>query len=102
WGLAPPSATLFPCTTLFRSVRGDRAQGDGLRAGAALRHGGGTRRRPRTLPRRRARARAPPRSARARVALRRTAAGPRHAVRRDRDRKSTRLNSSHVKISYAV
>src|SRR5690606_40066660 len=27
---------------------------------------------------------------------------PRYRTRRDRDRKSTRLNSSHVKISYAV
>src|SRR5690606_41749574 len=30
------------------------------------------------------------------------AAGLRHAGRDSRDRKSTRLNSSHVKISYAV
>src|SRR5690606_39938591 len=27
---------------------------------------------------------------------------PAHSTRADRDRKSTRLNSSHVKISYAV
>src|SRR5690349_22610273 len=29
-------------------------------------------------------------------------AGPRHCFCRDQDRKSTRLNSSHVEISYAV
>src|SRR5690349_22064582 len=41
---------------------------------------------------------------RARPALQeRGAGGPRHAARRPRrDRKSTRLNSSHVEISYAV
>src|SRR5579871_7001827 len=55
----PPRSTLFPYTTLFRS----------LRAGVE----GGACRAPRCSPRR-------------------------HAP----DRKSTRLNSSHVEISYAV
>src|SRR5438034_1619853 len=66
----PPSSTLFPYTTLFRSRR------VGL---------------PRTAPRRE------------------TTAGPLNLPRyraihpcRARDRKSTRLNSSHTVISYAV
>src|SRR5690606_41595153 len=66
----PPRSTLFPYTTLFRSVR----QADRLvpaPAAEARRHG----------------ARGQPRDS-ARAA--------------PRDRKSTRLNSSHVKISYAV
>src|SRR5690242_20991376 len=34
--------------------------------------------------------------------IRRTAAGDEHASGKSRDRKSTRLNSSHMSISYAV
>src|SRR6266496_6243467 len=60
----PPRSTLFPYTTLFRS----------------LRHRG---------------------TARFRSAATR-AGRRRRAVRCRRDRKSTRLNSSHVEISYAV
>src|SRR5438067_6283843 len=70
----PPTSTLFPYTTLFRSRpvlydRGVAGLDDALRSGAGV----------------------------ARVAVRsgRLPAG-------DRDRKSTRLNSSHVSISYAV
>src|SRR5256885_10045370 len=59
----PPRSTLFPYTTLFRSLLG-------------VRHPGG---------RRKMRARGP-------------GAGTRGAL----DRKSTRLNSSHLVISYAV
>src|SRR5258707_5120251 len=59
----PPRSTLFPYTTLFRSV-------DGPRAGSATLH------------------------------------AERHIFARGalawRDRKSTRLNSSHANISYAV
>src|SRR5436309_6852228 len=62
----PPRSTLFPYTTLFRSLRAR------VRAAGAGEDG---------------------RSPRAAAAER---AGP-HV-----DRKSTRLNSSHVKISYAV
>src|SRR2546426_7676079 len=90
----PPRSTLFPYTTLFRSRR------DPLDAGArriaphegggelgavgdlahALDHGN----RPRRL-----------------VGARRV--GREHVTReRERDRKSTRLNSSHLVISYAV
>src|SRR2546426_1473035 len=71
----PPRSTLFPYTTLFRSG-GDRHP----------RHLGACPLRP--------------------DRLRRARAGPHHALgdgRRQRaDRKSTRLNSSHLVISYAV
>src|SRR3712207_7553973 len=89
----PPRSTLFPYTTLFRSATGGRrlggdatAQGrprtrphpgdcrDGPRHGR--RGGKGTRGRGRRLPD--------------------------QAGRRGADRKSTRLNSSHANISYAV
>src|SRR5437773_8743189 len=80
----PPTSTLFPYTTLFRSL-GDRggpgaaaasvwaAQGDGGRAVQALHHP--------------------------------QAGGEGHrgdGQARQEDRKSTRLNSSHITISYAV
>src|SRR2546430_3084950 len=67
----PPRSTLFPYTTLFRSLQRDRPR--------------------RGLRRRVRRARARRRMGRAAPAL-----GER------RDRKSTRLNSSHSQISYAV
>src|SRR5436309_15775218 len=72
----PPRSTLFPYTTLFRSRRRVRA--------AALQ---------------RLRQRQPQRAAR-RLQLRLHHRSVREPQRRDR--KSTRLNSSHVKISYAV
>src|SRR2546427_9543551 len=76
----PPRSTLFPYTTLFRSPR-DAArpgrQGGGRRAGArgdrARSEGGRARH-----------------------------GGERGELGRARDRKSTRLNSSHSQISYAV
>src|SRR5436305_8151795 len=76
----PPSSTLFPYTTLFRSLlRGEHLQlsdpGRGLQGGRA----------------RRLEPHAPPA---AQPRDRRQGAGT--------DRKSTRLNSSHVRISYAV
>src|SRR3989442_8234807 len=77
----PPRSTLFPYTTLFRS-----------------RHDGPTR----------SRRDRPERVAAAVVGDEQLAvAAQRHARRADRkpdpqDRKSTRLNSSHVRISYAV
>src|SRR2546427_8121545 len=75
----PPRSTLFPYTTLFRS-RGGRGGGAFRRArGAVGASGGGGGRHRRG------------RSGRSR---------PRHAIARDR--KSTRLNSSHSQISYAV
>src|SRR3989442_11422069 len=78
----PPRSTLFPYTTLFRSHDHDRAgalerdlRGD-RRAGAQ---------------------RAAPLGARAEGAP-----GESVATQSEGDRKSTRLNSSHVRISYAV
>src|SRR5258705_3310566 len=73
----PPRSTLFPYTTLFRSQRGKSHAADG--GAARLGDGGGDDRAP----------------------------GDREAVgqvgrRRVLDRKSTRLNSSHLGISYAV
>src|SRR5690606_39875299 len=81
----PPTSTLFPYTTLFRSrLRGpddarQRARGGPvLPAALGQRLGGGQ-------------------------CAQGADHGPQPAARgRGRDRKSTRLNSSHVKISYAV
>src|SRR5437660_4499146 len=74
----PPRSTLFPYTTLFRSVHGRAAD---QRPGGRL---------VARLPR----------------ARRQLQGAGRHQVRAEpgarRDRKSTRLNSSHVAISYAV
>src|SRR3989442_11240167 len=72
----PPRSTLFPYTTLFRSLDTEladlRRQVDAGRADLVAQHNA-------LAGRRRAR-----------------------AEEYDRDRKSTRLNSSHVRISYAV
>src|SRR3712207_6955303 len=80
----PPRSTLFPYTTLFRSpdhLLGGRAAVRDHHRGAAERRG------------RRLRRRLGP----VRLGL---AAAPAPAA--DLDRKSTRLNSSHANISYAV
>src|SRR5690349_22206473 len=78
----PPRSTLFPYTTLFRS-----------RPAAGARH-----------DRRRNRARLRGRALGASVVagLHRARRSAGDVVDCDRDRKSTRLNSSHVEISYAV
>src|SRR5260221_9941910 len=69
----PPRSTLFPYTTLFRSAGDD----DGPAAGLGRRLGG--------------------------TGLRDDAPGEADAQTRPaQDRKSTRLNSSHTVISYAV
>src|SRR5687768_18156323 len=68
----PPRSTLFPYTTLFRSRGQAPAARQGRREGR-----GEARRRPGQR-------------------------GGRHPLRGRRDRKSTRLNSSHGYISYAV
>src|SRR5947207_7505233 len=83
----PPSSTLFPYTTLFRSAlrRGPRREGGRL---VARGRSGGQRR-----GRRRFGAAGPWGVS--------GALGP-AAPKRRRDRKSTRLNSSHTVISYAV
>src|SRR3712207_8266279 len=93
----PPRSTLFPYTTLFRSgVRSRRNRG-----GRGKRRGG----RPRTGEDR-DRAVAAVRHGQVWVAVAvELADGDSHRLvpgRQDRDRKSTRLNSSHANISYAV
>src|SRR5207302_9938131 len=96
----PPGAPLFPYTTLFRSRRaGVREAKVRLPVRSILLH------RPLALHRASV---IGDRDAEALGELRRVAR-PREAVRAERyvvpaskDRKSTRLNSSHVKISYAV
>src|SRR5256885_7118655 len=84
----PPRSTLFPYTTLFRSkIRSGLL--DQTAGGASLErfaNRGDHRTAPAELAGKAARARNP-------------AAGPGAA---GRDRKSTRLNSSHLVISYAV
>src|SRR5437773_11231212 len=78
----PPRSTLFPYTTLFRSQCLARRGGQADRASA---HAGVHR--PRQGRWERGRVRAP----------------PVHPAQSDlQDRKSTRLNSSHITISYAV
>src|SRR2546427_7658923 len=73
----PPRSTLFPYTTLFRSVRG------GVRGNCEIRRGESSRRGVEGM-----------RPGKALTSL--LDGCPR------RDRKSTRLNSSHSQISYAV
>src|SRR5256885_2209991 len=88
----PPRSTLFPYTTLFRSERkrllgsrrGRWSHPHLLRSRAA--EGSDRAGRERDL----------------RLARRYSSAGTCHRLRFDRDRKSTRLNSSHLVISYAV
>src|SRR5699024_11397454 len=90
----PPPSTLFPYTTLFRSPLQPRLPAPVRVDGPA---------RP-PLGRHPARGPRPPHRAR-RLPVRRHRAGRRtrhHRLGCRRDRKSTRLNSSHVSISYAV
>src|SRR3712207_7247413 len=93
----PPRSTLFPYTTLFRSLGQDR------RAVAVLVEV--SRLRPEAEParplgervlRRRGLAHPCP------LGLRRAVELVARSVQQHRDRKSTRLNSSHANISYAV
>src|SRR3712207_9170502 len=98
----PPRSTLFPYTTLFRSAPGER----GLHLCAETAHAfawfcpeGRGLRDERLAAAFRGEAEAPPD-----WADRMRAAGVSHVIvyDPDRDRKSTRLNSSHANISYAV
>src|SRR3712207_9433315 len=82
----PPRSTLFPYTTLFRSPA-EQPRADRLRVHA--------RRRARGARRGRAALRV---SARAGIVV----TGTEVLTGRVQDRKSTRLNSSHANISYAV
>src|SRR5690606_42156056 len=77
----PPRATLFPYTTLFRSPAGADHEPLPLRSAARSRRCGSRR----------------PGLRCSRLSCRRAPGAPCGG-----DRKSTRLNSSHVKISYAV
>src|SRR5690606_41884301 len=86
----PPSPTLFPYTTLFRSpCRSPRAPCPSWTRKKVWEY-----RAPGSIPRP---SPSPPR----RLTWRRGRLQP-HLQPVSRDRKSTRLNSSHVKISYAV
>src|SRR3712207_8665521 len=90
----PPRSTLFPYTTLFRSHA--RAAGEGAEEGRADDECHEERD---EQDRRLAGFAGMPAAAGGASAVR----GVRRAcARRDRDRKSTRLNSSHANISYAV
>src|SRR3712207_7022346 len=83
----PPRSTLFPYTTLFRSARGRprrRSASPDQRSGPHRADPPGT----------------PSLVSRLRRAARRGGAEGR--ARKEQDRKSTRLNSSHANISYAV
>src|SRR3712207_8038330 len=81
----PPRSTLFPYTTLFRSAAPTGADARGLDAGAA-----------------RAAVTRAERGARSGAAQLPGADGRRVGGGAAGDRKSTRLNSSHANISYAV
>src|SRR5205814_9067404 len=87
----PPTPTVFPYTTLFRSLRASRAPHGCGRAARAPRRPHAAR------CARSAAAHATPRRGVGRAP--RTGRGARPTPR---DRKSTRLNSSHLGISYAV
>src|SRR5262245_62692333 len=84
----PPRSTLFPYTTLFRSGRGATRRQDARQDRVQHALGGGAE----EIGHRRRRV---PQAVTARPRL---LAGPESP----RDRKSTRLNSSHLGISYAV
>src|SRR2546427_3219671 len=83
----PPRSTLFPYTTLFRSCRSARGEGHGERRAAREGRGAGLRQQ---------------RPAPHEVRHRQPKSKIRKAGAREGDRKSTRLNSSHSQISYAV
>src|SRR5207302_11073596 len=90
----PPTSTLFPYTTLFRSRRRTVRRRVQYRLSLHRRQLGRVRPGSRSSARRRPRAR-----------VHDLFGGPDRVLRPHRnreDRKSTRLNSSHVKISYAV
>src|SRR3712207_8756780 len=87
----PPRSTLFPYTTLFRSVALQHPQERRVEAPGAV--AGGGRQELVVEPER------VQEGAQARVVV---LAEARMGAERVRDRKSTRLNSSHANISYAV
>src|SRR3989442_11158727 len=84
----PPRSTLFPYTTLFRSCEEEPDRG------SRILHG--------RLPRPPLRLRAPPAPGRCHLLRQRAERKALDPALPRADRKSTRLNSSHVRISYAV
>src|SRR5437870_10778533 len=88
----PPRSTLFPYTTLFRSVDPDVAKPAGLATGAAVRRDDVLHRADRKACILEVEIFAPDAEPAAETS----------GTARILDRKSTRLNSSHVAISYAV
>src|SRR5207253_10666087 len=91
----PPTSTLFPYTTLFRSRTRARRSSPGGVARPAVHN--------RVLQSARPSSRRQGRVRRGACRLCDRASAGRHQCDRPcRDRKSTRLNSSHVAISYAV
>src|SRR3712207_9052342 len=98
----PPRSTLFPCTTLFRSPpRGSPRRGELAPERTVA---------PPGEPDKPACAMSAAKSSLVREVQRHRRAqvlgllgkAIRHLIRNPRDRKSTRLNSSHANISYAV
>src|SRR5256885_11055352 len=79
----PPRSTLFPYTTLFRSPQTEKSSAHA------------TKQSPAPLPR-------VPRSQSIEIPRRRLGSECPFVQHQPRDRKSTRLNSSHLVISYAV
>src|SRR3712207_7363547 len=92
---APPRSTLFPYTTLFRS----RREHDGRRAALEQQREEDERVRDRDAP---AHARDAHRPVRADADQQPQQQEARVEPRERQDRKSTRLNSSHANLSYAV
>src|SRR3712207_7230454 len=88
----PPRSTLFPYTTLFRS----------LHVLLRLEHHRGVRRAEDRLQRSRVRRQKTAVAIVVDHVRREHAVRREHPPQRERDRKSTRLNSSHANISYAV
>src|SRR3712207_7704882 len=91
----PPRSTLFPYTTLFRSRERQHAEAARTRPPAAAGRGAG-------LPRRDGAADAQGHAAQGRAAAQQDGGEARRRPPGGQDRKSTRLNSSHANISYAV
>src|SRR5206468_4490387 len=97
-GRAPPRSTLFPYTTLFRSAAPGGDGGESLH----VEEPGGKGRCARIGPAGRGDAGHAGEAGRSGIRIRELRGGLIRDVAEGRDRKSTRLNSSHDQISYAV
>src|SRR5256885_8574409 len=95
----PPRSTLFPYTTLFRSFA---ARPLGMREEVQIVNRNDMSRGAGRQDQRMKRMRYVEGAARERFSRRPSKPMPRQIERAHRDRKSTRLNSSHLVISYAV